>query len=277
MTATIQPPPRALTIAGSDPSGGAGLQLDIAVFTRLGVHPMAIPTALTVQNSTGVSEVTALDAEGVEQSLRAITGDMPPRAAKTGMLGNRAVVEAIARVTAGWPVPYLVIDPVQRASSGPTLSDDGATGAMAKLLFPHAALITPNRYEAEQLWGRPVRSPEDAVRCARELREMGPRAVLITGGHLEDKGIVDTLADEGGVTTWRHPRHPGPSPHGTGCALSAAITAHLALGRPLRESVRQALVYVIHAIASATTPGSGRPYLGDGEGVSPILDEAPIP
>jgi len=258
-------PPRALTIAGSDPSGGAGLQADIALFTRLGVAPMAIPTALTVQNSLGVAASYPTPAHAVAEQLANLMADMPPAATKTGMLGNTDTITQLADQLDRQPLPNLVIDPVRLASSGAALLTEDGYASLRTRLLPHATLITPNRSEAEQLWGRPVNTAKDAAQCAQALLDLGPTAVMVTGGHLEDtRHIIDTLADADGVTTWRHPRHPGPSPHGTGCALSAAITAHLALGVPLRESIRHALNYVHNAILNATTPGAGRPYLGDG-------------
>lgn len=265
MSRDLKAPVRALSVAGADPSGGAGLQADLAVFARLGVHPMGVTTAITVQNSQGVAAIQPLDGELISAQLRALLTDMPPAAAKTGMLATGDAVRGISSLFAGWPPPFLVVDPIIHATGGRELLDEDGYTAMVNNLFPHATLITPNRYEAEKLWGRPVATAVDAEKCAADLRELGPRAVLLTGGHLEEKGfIVDTLADEGGVTTWRHPRHPGPVPHGTGCALSAAITAHVALGTPLRESVRRALAYVIVAVKTAASPGKGRPYLGDG-------------
>lgn len=265
MSHDLKAPPRALSVAGSDPSGGAGLQADMAVFSRLGVHPMGVTTAITVQNSQGVSAIQPVDADLVSAQLRALITDMPPNAAKTGMLATADAVRAVSSLFAGWPPPFLVVDPIHHATGGRELLSEDGFDVMAHLLFPHATLITPNRYEAERLWGRPVATAADAEKCAADLRELGPKSVLLTGGHLEEKGfIVDTLADAGGITTWRHPRHPGPVPHGTGCALSAAITANLALGTPLRESVRRALTYVIVAVKTAAAPGKGRPYLGDG-------------
>lgn len=262
----MSPPPRALTIAGSDPSGGAGLQADIAVFTRLHVHPMAIPAALTVQNSIGVQSVTPLDPEAVVSALAALARDMTPAATKTGMLGTDTVVTALADAFRDHPLPNLVIDPIRHASSGPGLLTEAGFETLRTRLFPMATLVTPNRAEAESLWGHSIPNAPTAARAAAELREAtGAGAVLVTGGHLDDKAhIVDTLADENGITTWRHPRHPGPTPHGTGCALSAAITAFLARGLPLRESVRRALAYTLTAVRTAAAPGTGRPYLGDG-------------
>ena len=226
---------------------------------------MAVPTAITVQNSTGVAAVMPLAPEIVAQQLANLLPDMPPIAAKTGMLANAEIVKAVAEQLTRHPVGHLVVDPIHCASSGPELLAGDGYEALKKHLLPHATLITPNRQEAEQLWGQSIINPKDAARCATDLLELGPKAVLVTGGHLEGKGyVIDTLADEGGITTWRHPRHPGPSPHGTGCTLSAAITANLALGVPLRESIRRALSYVLNAIRNATTPGGGKPYLGDG-------------
>jgi len=258
-------PPRALTIAGSDPSGGAGLQADIALFTRLGVAPMAIPTAMTVQNSLGVAATYPTPAKAVLEQLANLMADMPPAATKTGMLGDADIVSQLADQLDRQTLSNLVIDPIHHASSGAALLAGDGYATLRSRLLPHATLITPNRHEAEQLWGHPVINAKDAAQCAKALLSLGPQAVLVTGGHLEAKGyVIDTLADAGGITTWRHPRHPGPSPHGTGCALSAAITAYLALGQPLRESIRRALAYVHNAIRNATSPGAGRPYLGDG-------------
>jgi len=272
----VGPPPRALTVAGSDPTGGAGLQADVAVFARLGVHPMAVPAAITVQNSTGVIAYEPVDPDLVEAQLKALLTDMPPAAIKTGMLATEAVVRAVARALDEVPDVPLVVDPIFAATAGRLLLTDEGFDALAQTLVPRATLLTPNRYEAERLWGHPVTTADEAGRCALALRDLGPRAVLVTGGHLKEKGvIVDTLADERGLTTWRHPRHPGPVPHGTGCALSAAVTAHLALGAPLRESVRRALTYVATAVRTAASPGEGRPILGDGttETVAPYAGE----
>ncbi len=275
----VGPPPRALSVAGSDPSGGAGLQADVAVFARLGVHPMAVPTALTVQNSTGVIAYEPVDPDLVEAQLKAILGDMPPAAIKTGMLATEGIVRAVGRALEEAPDAAgaaLVVDPIFAASAGKMLITDEGFAALADVLVPRATLLVPNRHEAERLWGHPVTTADEAGRCALALRELGARAVLVTGGHLKEKGvIVDTLADERGLTTWRHPRHPGPVPHGTGCALSAAVTAHLALGAPLRESVRRALTYVAAAVRTAASPGEGRPILGDGtvESVQPAAGE----
>jgi len=218
-----------------------------------------------------VLDWTACPAEAVETQIRTLLGDMPPQAAKTGMLADASVVEAVATALEEGPDIPLVVDPVLAASGGRMLLSEAGVEALVARLLPRAALITPNRYEAERLWGHTVSTPEEAGRCALELRELGPKAVLVTGGHLKEKGvIVDTLADDRGLTTWRHPRHPGPAPHGTGCALSAAITAHLAQGVPLRESVRRALSYVAAAVRLAASPGEGRPFLGDG--TAPDMD-----
>lgn len=226
---------------------------------------MGVPTAITIQNSTGVAAVIPLAPETVAQQLANLLPDMPPVAAKTGMLAQAETVKAVAEQLTRHPIKHLVVDPIHHASSGPALLAGDGYEALKRDLLPLATLMTPNRQEAEQLWGQPVVTAKDAARCATDLLQLGPKAVLVTGGHLENKGyVIDTLADEGGITTWRHPRHPGPSPHGTGCALSAAITAHLALGVPMRESIRRALGYVLNAIRNAAAPGLGKPYLGDG-------------
>jgi hydroxymethylpyrimidine/phosphomethylpyrimidine kinase len=247
-------PPVALTIAGSDPSGGAGIQADLKTFHQFGVYGEAVIALLTVQNSVGVSRVEVMPADLVEQQLAAVLEDIPPQAAKTGALGSTDVVRAMARAAAAFPFP-LVVDPVMVSKHGHPLLPEAAIDALRLELLPRATLVTPNIAEAEMLTGIPIRSPEDIRRAACRLREMGARAVLIKGGHLEGDAI-DVLFDG---ALWREfpaPRIATRHTHGTGCTYSAAIVAGLARGLALAEAVGKAKQFIHEAIQ--TNPGLGR-------------------
>ncbi len=247
--------PVALTIAGSDPSGGAGIQADLKTFHQFGVYGEAVVTLVTVQNSTRVSRVEVLDAELVREQIAAAVEDIPPDAVKTGALGSPAIVSVVARAAAEFGF-RLVVDPVIVSKHGkPLLSEDALT-SMRRELLPCAALLTANAPEAEALSDLPVRSLEEARRAACRLLGMGPRAVLIKGGHLEGDP-VDVLWDG---ATWREfpaERIATQHTHGTGCTLSAAITAGLAMGLPLGEAVARAKRFVDRAIRSAPGLGQG--------------------
>jgi hydroxymethylpyrimidine/phosphomethylpyrimidine kinase len=246
--------PVALTIAGSDPSGGAGLQADLKTFHQFGVYGEAVVTLVTAQNSVRVSRVEVLPARLVLDQLEAVLEDIPPAAAKTGALGSLEVVEAVAGLAAAFRFP-LVVDPVMVSKHGrPLLSEEGVRAVRERLL-PAAALVTPNAPEAEQLTGIAIRGPEDVRRAAIRLRALGARAALIKGGHLAE-GAADAFFDG---ETWREfpaPRLQTPHTHGTGCTYSAAIAAGLALGWPLAEAVARAKRYLHEAIR--TSPGLGR-------------------
>jgi hydroxymethylpyrimidine/phosphomethylpyrimidine kinase len=247
-------PPVALTIAGSDPSGGAGIQADLKTFHQFGVYGEAVITLLTVQNSVRVSRVEVMPADLVEQQLAAVLEDIPPQAAKTGALGSTEVVRAIARAAAEFQFP-LVVDPVTVSKHGHPLLPEAAVHALRLELLPHATLLTPNIPEAEALTSIPIRSPEDMRRAACRLCEMGARAVLIKGGHLEGDAL-DLLFDG---SLWREfpaPRIATRHTHGTGCTYSAAIVAGLARGLALAEAVGKAKQFIHEAIQ--TNPGLGR-------------------
>jgi hydroxymethylpyrimidine/phosphomethylpyrimidine kinase len=244
----------ALSIAGSDPSGGAGIQADLKTFHRLGVYGEAVITLITVQNSRGVSRVEVMAPDLVEQQIRAVVTDIPPHAAKTGALGNRGVVEVVAQAAESFRFP-LVVDPVMISKYGAPLMDQDAQRTLAERLLPRAFLLTPNLPEAEVLAGFPVRDL-DSMRCAAEkLATMGAANVLVKGGHLEGDA-VDILFQPGvGFTEYRAPRIPTRHTHGTGCTYSAAITAELAKGLALPEAVAHAKALVTEAIR--TNPGLG--------------------
>lgn len=252
--------PVALSIAGSDPSGGAGIQADLKTFTVLGVYGLAVVTALTVQDSRGVQAITAVDAGVVGAQLDAVLDDLPVGAAKTGMLLRTSVVEIVADRLAARPGPALVVDPVLASTSGTPLLEADAVATVRRRLLPLATLVTPNLHEAAILSGRRVESVAEMHDAARALVDLGARAALVTGGHLPGDP-VDVLHDGHALHDLPAARIPGPSPHGTGCALSAAITAELARGTSLEAAVVAAKRWLGHAIARALTLGHGAPLV----------------
>jgi hydroxymethylpyrimidine/phosphomethylpyrimidine kinase len=247
-------PPIALTIAGSDPSGGAGIQADLKTFHQFGVYGEAVIALLTVQNTVRVSRVVVMPPALVLEQLAAVLEDIPPAAAKTGALGSAEMVEAVARVAADFKFP-LVVDPVMVSKHGLSLLPNAAVAAVRELLLPRAFLITPNVPEAEALTGMEVHSLEDMRLAACRLRDMGAHAVLIKGGHLEGDA-TDLLFAGAEWHEFPAPRVDTPHTHGTGCTYSAAITACLALGLPLAAAVARAKRFIHEAILS--NPGLGK-------------------
>lgn len=243
--------PIALTIAGSDSSGGAGIQADLKTFTAFGVYGACVITALTAQNTRGVTAVEVASPAFVAAQMRAVLGDLAVGAAKTGMLASRALVEAIAAELAGVPTLPLVVDPVMVATSGDRLIDDDAVEAVKRLIFPRATLITPNLPEAARLLdaGVAMSEAEAAAQLAR-LADMGAAAVLLKGGHGQGGEAVDLLWHAGTVSRLAAPRIATRNTHGTGCTLSAAIAALLAAGVPLASAVARAKDFVHRAIAA---------------------------
>jgi hydroxymethylpyrimidine/phosphomethylpyrimidine kinase len=244
----------ALTIAGSDPSGGAGIQADLKTFHQLGVYGEAVITLITVQNTLRLSRVDVLDADLVLQQIEAVVSDIPPAAAKTGALGSRAVVEAVASAAVGFAFP-LVVDPVMISKHGAALASDSALGALRESLLPRSFLLMPNLAEAEALSGFPVRTVTDMERAARMLVKMGARNVLVKGGHLEGDAADVLVLEEGHSRIFTASRIATEHTHGTGCTYSAAVTAGLAQGLPLPEAVDRAKKFVTEAIR--TNPGLG--------------------
>jgi hydroxymethylpyrimidine/phosphomethylpyrimidine kinase len=245
--------PTALSIAGSDPTGGAGLQLDLQVFALHGVHGMAVPTALTVQATTGVLRSLPVFPGAVREQLVALLADIRPHALKLGMLATDDVLLAVADAIESSAIPR-VVDPVLRATSGAWLLERRAFGNLCERLICGAALVTPNLEEAELLTGQ--REPAAA---AEALLAMGAHAVLIKGGHAEG-APDDLLATPQGSSWLRGTRQPH-APHGTGCALSSAITARLARGEELANSVAGAKRWLERAIGAAVRVGRGRALL----------------
>lgn len=244
----------ALTIAGSDPSGGAGIQADLKTFHQFGVYGEAVITLLTVQNTRRVGRVAIMDAALVIEQLEAVLEDIPPGAAKTGALGNAQVTEAVARAAEGFPFP-LVVDPVMISKHGAPLIAGQAVAALRDKLLPRAALVTPNLPEAEALSGVAVDSLAAAQEAATRILALGARAVLIKGGHFPGGDATDLLVTPGQSRTYSAPRVETRHTHGTGCTYSAAIAAGLALGWELPEAVARAKSFIAAAIA--TSPGLG--------------------
>lgn len=246
--------PIALTIAGSDPSGGAGIQADLKTFHRLETYGEAVITLITVQNTVSVDRVEVLDAELVRQQIEAVVSDIPPRAAKTGALGNAAVVRAIACAAQTFSFP-LIVDPVLFSTKGVPLLDEEGHAALVELLLPKAFLLMPNLEEASNLVGFRVHDILTMREAAAELASRGPKNVLIKGGHLRGEA-VDVLFANGTTQEFASQRIQTIHTHGTGCTFAAAITAEIAKGTPLADAIARAKTFITRAIQWA--PGLGR-------------------
>jgi hydroxymethylpyrimidine/phosphomethylpyrimidine kinase len=252
----------ALTIAGSDSGGGAGIQADLKTFAAHGVYGTSAITAVTAQNTVGVVAVYALPADIVTAQIEAVASDIGVDAAKTGMLATAAIVEAVAAAIDTLDLPRVVVDPVFVAKSGDRLLEDAAIASIKAELIPRAFLVTPNVVEAELLSGCRIASLDDARAAARRIQGLGPTAVLIKGGHLFGDEAVDLLFDGRVFTELKGPRLATQHTHGTGCTLSAAIAANLALGHPLVEAAARAKSYLTAAIRFAPGIGRGHGPLG---------------
>lgn len=246
----------ALSIAGSDCSGGAGIQADLKTMTLNGVYAMSAITALTAQNTLGVTGILEVPPAFLAQQIDAIFEDIPPQAVKIGMISSPALVEVIVERLTHYHAQNIVVDPVMVSTSGSVLSKDSAIGVMKEKLFPLATVITPNIPEAQLLWGHPITSPEEMEQAARALGETYGCAVLCKGGHrVEDAS--DLLYARGTLTWFHGARIDNPNTHGTGCTLSSAIAAHLAQGCPLEEAIRRAKEYLSGALADMLDLGHG--------------------
>lgn len=250
-------PAVALTVAGSDSGGGAGIQADLLTFTAFEVHGTSAVTAVTAQNTLGVSAVTTIDPDVIEAQVRAVTDDFIVRASKTGMLATAPIVERVAALAASGILGPLVVDPVMVSATGATLLDPDAVTALRGVLLPNAALITPNSAEAELLTGIRITSLETQRSAAERLVDLGARAALVKGGHLDGPDAVDVLFDGRNVIELRAPRVRTRNDHGTGCTLSAAIAACLARGLPLPRAVEEAKAYVTRGLTDAVSWGLG--------------------
>lgn len=247
---------KVLTIAGSDPSGGAGIQADLKTFAALGAHGMAVITSLTAQNSIGVQGIHCIAPEFVERQIESIASDMGSDSVKTGMLANAGIVSAVAKKIRGGRLGRLVVDPVMVSKSGAALLDKEGRAAMSKLLLPLAWLVTPNIPEAEVLAGIKIKGIKDMEKAARAIKKLGPENALVKGGHLDGKP-TDVLFDESGFVHFTMDRVETRNSRGTGCALSAAIAAGLANGKPLREAMQEAREYIQAALKKSLSIGKG--------------------
>ncbi len=255
----IEKPPVALTIAGSDSSGGAGIQADLKTFHALGVYGMSAITALTAQNTQGVTGIFPVDAEFVTRQVATTVRDIPPDAVKTGMLANRAVVAAVAEAAERHRFRALIVDPVMVATTGALLLEPDAVEAIRERLLPWATLLTPNAPEAGTLLGRAIESTNQLASAARVLVEdLGARAVLVKGGDLSGNDLVDVFYDGERLELFRSPRIRTNSTHGSGCALASAVAAYVARGNGLLEAVRRARQWVRRGIETAPPLGQGR-------------------
>ena len=255
--------PIALTIAGSDSGGGAGIQADLKTFQAFGVFGTSAVTAITAQNTLGVHAVHAVPLDVIRAQIQAVATDLRPAAFKTGMLATRAIIDEVADAIEAEALRRYVLDPVMIATSGHRLLDRDAERAIVGKLLPLCELVTPNLPEARVLLGEADESPlgggdEPRLRdYARRLVEEGARAALVKGGHLVGPEVIDVLYDGSDFRVWRRPRLETRNTHGTGCTLSAAVAAGLAHGRPLTDAVERALSYVARAIEAAPGLGAG--------------------
>jgi hydroxymethylpyrimidine/phosphomethylpyrimidine kinase len=247
----------ALTIAGSDSGGGAGIQADLKTFAAHGVYGTSAITAVTAQNTVGVMSAVALEADFITAQIEAVAGDIALHAVKIGMLATAAIVEAVAAAIQELDLPLVVVDPVMVAKSGDRLLDDEGVQMLCTELLPRALVVTPNIPEAEVLSGRVIRSTADARDAARRIHAMGASAVIVKGGHGDGDEITDLLFDGRAFTEWRTPRIATNNTHGTGCTFASAVAANLALGKPLKDAAFEAQQYVAGAIRHALPIGHG--------------------
>lgn len=250
-------PPVALTIAGSDSSGGAGIQADLKTFSAFGVYGASVITALTAQNTLGVQGVHPVPAPFVSRQLESVCVDLPVAAVKIGMLADVDIIEAVEAGLRAHQLPHIVLDPVMVAKSGDRLLAPSARDALVRLLFPLAEIVTPNTEEARELiGGAPIETLEDMKEAARRISDLGARYVLVKGGHITGSAI-DLLYGEGEETRFEGRRIDTPNTHGTGCTLSSAIAAGLARGASIPEAVGAAKAYIQGAIEQSLPLGGG--------------------
>lgn len=247
--------PISLTIAGSDPTGGAGLQADLRVFWYFGVYGLSTITSITCQNTTGVEALYPVSAEELERQLTVLLDDIMPQSLKTGMIYSKENVEVIERCIKRYELKNLVIDPVTVSSTGVSLLEDKTLDILKEKLIPLSKVITPNIYEASVITGLNIENIEDMKKAAIEIKKLGAEAVVITGGHLEGNITVDVFYD-GEFFLLESERIKGEF-HGTGCIFSAAITANLALGAPILQAVKKAKEFMGIALKRAIHPGRG--------------------
>lgn len=255
------PPPIVLSFAGSDPSGGAGIQADILTLAGMGCHPLTVLTAITVQDTVGVEDILVMDAEWVIDQARAVLQDMPVQAFKIGLLGSVEIVAAITEVISDYPDIPLVVDPVLASGRGDMFADEDVIDAMREMLFPQATIVTPNSIEARRIAfddDDDELETMDLKRSADRLLQWGCHYVLIKGAHENTPEVVNVLYDVSGIVrsdAWQ--RLPGPF-HGSGCTLASAIAASLAHGLTIMDSVYQAQEFTWHTLKAGFRPGMGQ-------------------
>ncbi len=247
--------PVALTIAGSDSGGGAGIQADLKTFAMLGVHGTSAITAITAQNTTGVTDILELPTALIREQIAVVVEDIGVQAAKTGMLSSAEIIASVADAVDQHRLRNLVVDPVMVAKGGARLLREDAVAALRERLIPLAAIITPNLPEAQVLLGREIRSMEERRQAARDLVAMGARAAVVKGGHADD--ATDVYFDGAQLVELRAERIETTNTHGSGCVFSAAITAWLARGAEPQQAVRQAKSFITQAIANSLEIGHG--------------------
>jgi len=245
-----------LTIAGSDSSGGAGIQADLKTFSAIGTYGMSVITAITAQNTQGVFAVEDLSVDIIKKQMEAVFDDITPKAVKIGMVSNPEIIKEIVATLKKYNPKYLVVDPVMISKSGFSLLKPEAKENLIKYLIPMAYLLTPNTPEAEEITGMKVETLEDMKVVGKKLLELGPKYVLMKGGHLEGDA-VDVLIGENTFEVFSQVRLARKNTHGTGCTISSAITAHLALGYEIEEAVKLSKHYITEAIRNSFDIGKG--------------------
>lgn len=251
--------PRVLSIAGSDSSGGAGIQADLKTLSALGCYGMTAITALTAQNTCGVRSIHGIPPQALRDQLDAVLQDIGADAVKIGMLYCAEIANTVAQAIDRYALKNVVLDPVMIASSGATLMDQNAVSVLVRELFPRVTVVTPNLDEAARLTGHSVASASDMEQAARALQAQGARAVVLKGGHLPSDNVIDLLLTDDGEALWMPaPRIHSTNTHGTGCTLSSAIAAHLALGMSLPDAVRRARDYVRAALLAGVQVHTGQ-------------------
>jgi hydroxymethylpyrimidine/phosphomethylpyrimidine kinase len=247
---------RVLAIAGSDSGGGAGVQADIKTIAALGAYPLTVICALTAQNSMGVTSILQVPPDFVVAQMECVISDMSPHAAKTGMLLNAGIIEAVAKALERYHVPFLIVDPVMLSSTGRVLLESHAITIMKQRLLPLASVVTPNLHEAEVLSGFKVGNLEDVVAAAKRIKELGPASVIITGGHLEGE-CVDIMYDGREVYRFGGSKINSEHTHGSGCVFSSALATFLAIGNDIVEGAEMAHEFTRRAISKGIRVGKG--------------------
>ena len=252
----------ALTVAGSDSGGGAGIQADLKTFAALRVFGTSAITAVTAQNSLGVSHIEVLSSQSIKKQMEAVLSDFSVGAIKTGMLASSGVIETVCEVLSAFAPQKVVVDPVMISQTGHSLIDDSAVSTLKEKLLKRALLVTPNLPETEKLVGFSIEDMESAKRAASMISQMGAKAVLIKGGHRASEEVQDLLFIDGKVRIFSHPRIHTENTHGTGCTLSAAIAAELASGCQLEKAVARGITYLQMALKRSFKPGKGAGPVG---------------